>query len=119
MRKLAAPFLALAVVGCGAHQRAGSPADACVSRWNGSRLTPLEVACGRALDVEVDTPPLPDVDCDPLTALERACLPALERPPCVVSFSGGLDSSVVLAAAGRAARRAGLAEPIPVTHRFT
>jgi len=82
------------------------------------RMTPLEVACGSVLDFELDTPPLPAVDCDPLTALERASLPALQRPPCIVSFSGGLDSSLVLAAAVQAARRAGLADPIPVTCRF-
>ena len=54
----------------------------------------------------------------PLGALERATLPGLERPPCAVSFSGGRDSSLVLAAATRAAARAGLPPPIPVTLRF-
>jgi asparagine synthetase B (glutamine-hydrolysing) len=54
----------------------------------------------------------------PLTALERACLPALEHGPCLVSFSGGRDSSLVLAAATRAARRHGLPLPVPVTNRF-
>jgi asparagine synthase (glutamine-hydrolysing) len=54
----------------------------------------------------------------PLAALEAAVLPALRRPPCLVSFSGGLDSSLVLAVAVRVARRAGLAEPVPVTWRF-
>ena len=55
----------------------------------------------------------------PLAALERAVLPALTRPPCLVSFSGGLDSSLVLAVAHRVARRDGLPEPIPVSWRFT
>lgn len=54
----------------------------------------------------------------PLEALERACLPALERGPCLVSFSGGRDSSVVLAAAVHAARREGLPLPVPATNRF-
>ncbi|SCG34061.1 asparagine synthase-related protein [Micromonospora humi] len=55
----------------------------------------------------------------PLAALERAVLPALRRPPCLVSFSGGLDSSLVLAVAARVARREGLPDPVPVTWRFT
>lgn len=56
---------------------------------------------------------------DPLDALDAAVLPGLARPPCLVSFSGGLDSSLVLAVAVRAARREGLPDPIPVTWRFT
>ena len=51
-------------------------------------------------------------------ALERAVLPALRRSPCFVSFSGGRDSSAVLAVAVDAARRHGLPEPVPVTMRF-
>jgi asparagine synthase (glutamine-hydrolysing) len=50
--------------------------------------------------------------------MERAILPALLRPPCMVSFSGGMDSSFVLAIAARIARREGLPVPIPVTWRF-
>jgi asparagine synthase (glutamine-hydrolysing) len=38
--------------------------------------------------------------------------------PCLVSFSGGRDSSVLLAAAVRTARAAGLDDPIPITLRF-
>jgi asparagine synthetase B (glutamine-hydrolysing) len=53
----------------------------------------------------------------PLAALEEAVLPALERTPCLVSFSGGRDSSCVLAVATRAARREGLPPPVPVTLR--
>ena len=55
---------------------------------------------------------------DPVAALEVAVLPALCRPPCVVQFSGGRDSSLVLAAAVRAARRHGLPEPVALTRRF-
>jgi hypothetical protein len=51
-------------------------------------------------------------------ALEHALLPALERAPCLVAFSGGLDSSAVLAAATSAARAHGLPLPIPATNRF-
>lgn len=42
---------------------------------------------------------------------------AVERAPCLVSFSGGQDSSLVLAAATRLARTEGLADPIPITWR--
>lgn len=51
-------------------------------------------------------------------ALERACLQGLLRPPCAVSFSGGRDSSAVLAVATHVARRHGLPDPIPVSLRF-
>ena len=54
----------------------------------------------------------------PRQALEAAVLPALQRGPCVVSFSGGCDSSLVLAIATHVARREGLPDPIPVTHVF-
>ncbi len=54
---------------------------------------------------------------DPVAELERAVVCALRRPPCLVSFSGGHDSSLVLAAAARAARRERLPAPVPVTWR--
>ena len=43
---------------------------------------------------------------------------ALRRPPCLVSFSGGLDSSALLALATAVARRDGLADPLPATLVF-
>jgi hypothetical protein len=54
---------------------------------------------------------------DPVAELERAVVCALRRPPCLVSFSGGHDSSLVLAAAVRAAQRERLPAPVPVTWR--
>jgi asparagine synthase (glutamine-hydrolysing) len=51
-------------------------------------------------------------------ALEDVALRALCRPPCFVSFSGGRDSSAVLAIATAVARREGLDLPIPATNRF-
>jgi len=54
----------------------------------------------------------------PLAALEAALLPALAAGPCLVSFSGGRDSSAVLAAATALARREGLPDPVPATNRF-
>ncbi|MFJ6197299.1 asparagine synthase-related protein [Micromonospora sp. NPDC092111] len=84
------------------------------------RPTPFDIASGTVLGVG---PPIhrsgPPAGPDPLAALDRAVLPALRRPPCVVSFSGGLDSSLVLAVAARVARREGLPDPVPVTWRFT
>ena len=55
---------------------------------------------------------------DPRTELEVEILHALRRPPCGVSFSGGRDSSAVLAIAVEVARREGLPAPIPVTKVF-
>lgn len=45
-------------------------------------------------------------------------LDALKTSPCHVAFSGGRDSSVLLALATRVARREGLDDPIPLTMRF-
>ncbi len=45
-------------------------------------------------------------------------MPALARPPCVVAFSGGRDSSAVLAVAVRLARREGLPLPVALTRRW-
>lgn len=54
----------------------------------------------------------------PRQALEHAIRPALLRPPCLVSFSGGRDSAAVLATATALARREGLPDPIPATNLF-
>lgn len=56
---------------------------------------------------------------DARAAFEAALLPALRRTPCVVAFSGGRDSSAVLAVATSLARRTGLPDPVPATHDFT
>jgi asparagine synthase (glutamine-hydrolysing) len=83
------------------------------------RPTPLEIATGRLLGaVEAPTLPEPERGATPLDALRAAIRPALLRPPCFVTFSGGRDSSAVLATAADVARREGLAPPIPVTVRF-
>lgn len=54
----------------------------------------------------------------PREALERVVREALLRPPCGVAFSGGRDSSVVLAVATHVARRDGLDDPVPITRVF-
>lgn len=88
----------------------------------------LELAAGQALGwseqnlvpgYEVPRSQLPTGgSLTPRAALEAEVLAGLRRPPCLVSFSGGRDSSAVLAVACRVARREGLADPVPVTMRF-
>ena len=51
----------------------------------------------------------------PLEALERVLLRALLERPCIIGFSGGRDSSALLAVAMRVARREGLDPPVPFT----
>ena len=80
-------------------------------------LSDLELAAGTAIGGE-STVPLPGTALDAREALEQACVAALVREPCIVSFSGGRDSSAVLATAVRVARERGLAAPIPVSLRF-
>lgn len=52
------------------------------------------------------------------TALEGVLLEHLQRGPCVVTFSGGRDSSAVLALAAHVAAREGLPAPVAATHDF-
>ncbi len=76
----------------------------------------MEVATGAVLG---------DVGCAPgarggdlRAAVEAAVRRALRQAPCVVAFSGGRDSSIVLALALAVARREGLPLPIPITLEF-
>jgi hypothetical protein len=78
-----------------------------------SALTPLDVATGMPFGAPRRATPLPV----PGGGLDAAILPALRRGPCLVSFSGGRDSSAVLAAATALARREGLPLPVPATLR--
>ena len=83
-------------------------------------LTPLELSVNKVFGIDPAIPPLSEVprELTTLEALEAAVLPALARPPCVVTFSGGRDSSLVLAVATKVARRHGLPDPVPATLRF-
>jgi hypothetical protein len=83
-------------------------------------LTPLEIASS-FLPGEEPAAPLAEAPAleTPRAALEAILVEALRREPCVVSFSGGRDSSGVLAVAVDAARRHGLAPPLPVTFRWS
>jgi asparagine synthase (glutamine-hydrolysing) len=77
-------------------------------------MDPLEIAGGWVNGYDpVPLPPGPHES--PRRVLDRLLLAHLERTPCLVAFSGGRDSSVLLAAAVTLARREGLALPVPVT----
>ena len=77
-------------------------------------LSAVEVAAGFPIGLG---PPsrLPHVTEHPLAALELAVAPFLSKPPCCVAFSGGRDSSLVLAAAVRAAAEHGYDAPVALT----
>jgi asparagine synthase len=82
-----------------------------LSRW--------ELATGLALGANGSAPAVPThVAGDPCEVLGDVLAPLLEARPCAVSFSGGRDSSAVLAVATATARSRGLPDPIPVTLRF-
>jgi asparagine synthetase B (glutamine-hydrolysing) len=82
-------------------------------------LTALERSAGIAIDTTQVLGEWPDRAHDTARhALEAAVQRALLRAPCVVSFSGGRDSSAVLALATAVARRENLPLPIPFTFRF-
>lgn len=54
----------------------------------------------------------------PRAALEALLRPALARAPCVLGFSGGRDSSALLAVAMALARREAWPDPVPVTLEY-
>jgi asparagine synthase (glutamine-hydrolysing) len=60
----------------------------------------------------------PETRSTPREALDEAIRPALVDGPCFVTFSGGRDSSAVLAAATALARREGHPLPVPVTRVY-
>jgi asparagine synthase (glutamine-hydrolysing) len=84
------------------------------------RLTALERATGIVIGLDPDAPlpPKSRTRETPLDAFRGAVRTALERPPAFVLFSGGRDSSAVLAVAADEARRSGLPAPYAVTCRF-
>jgi asparagine synthetase B (glutamine-hydrolysing) len=82
-------------------------------------LTPLETATAVLFGRAAESPPLERrTGRSPMEALELALLEALQQAPCLVAFSGGRDSSALLAVAVRVAREHGLEPPVPVTLRF-
>jgi asparagine synthetase B (glutamine-hydrolysing) len=83
-------------------------------------MSPQEIARGFLVGgkpIPLDPhPPTPSLS--PIAALEAAILPALQQSPCLVEFSGGRDSSLMLAISLALARREGLPEPVAYTQRF-
>jgi hypothetical protein len=82
-------------------------------------LDGLEVASGVPWGLDASGRPLAiSGSVSTRDALEAEVRKALSRPPCIVSFSGGRDSSAILALAVTLARREGLPDPIALTWRF-
>jgi asparagine synthase (glutamine-hydrolysing) len=81
-----------------------------------SSMSPLEIAAGQPFGFERGGR-LPVSSEGPMAVLEAVCLESLRHPPCYVAFSGGRDSSLVLAAAAQAAKREGCPPPIALTFR--
>jgi asparagine synthetase B (glutamine-hydrolysing) len=84
-------------------------------------LDPLELYSG--IIAGPRRSPLPaewllDAEGSPRDVLENLLIEPLSDGPCHVAFSGGRDSSAMLAAATHVARRHGLPEPIPLTVRL-
>lgn len=81
-------------------------------------LTPLEIAAGFPLpDGTWSRPAIATSDRSARAVLEDQILQLLAAGSVAVSFSGGRDSSFMLALATAVARREGLAPPLPVTMR--
>lgn len=55
---------------------------------------------------------------NPIDVLDEILLEALRKTPCVVTFSGGRDSSLLLARAAMVAKKHGLPAPVALTHRY-
>lgn len=81
------------------------------------KMTPDEIALGYVFGY-VGQVRRSTATADPRTVLEQVIGAALRRPPCGVAFSGGRDSSLILALATHVARRDGLPDPIPITKVF-
>jgi hypothetical protein len=90
--------------------------------WNGAAnpagLTELEVAAGMVVGQGQGPRFVADPRIGPLGVLRQRAASLLASPPCVVAFSGGRDSSALLAFLIDVARREGLPEPIAVTARW-
>jgi hypothetical protein len=90
--------------------------------WSGAanpaELNELEVAAGMVVGQGRGPRFAADPRVGPLGVLRQRAISLLASPPCVVAFSGGRDSSALLAVLIDVARREGLPEPIAVTARW-
>lgn len=78
-------------------------------------LTPLDLVTGLVWGEVEERRSLPPGSETLRKALECTVRESFERGPVAVSFSGGRDSSAVLAVAAEVARQGGWAPPLPVT----
>lgn len=78
------------------------------------QMDPLEIVGGWVHGYDVDPLP-PGPQANSRQVLDDILLSYLVRSPCLIAFSGGRDSSALLAAALAAARREGLPLPTPIT----
>ena len=85
---------------------------------NPAGLTELEVASGRIVGAGNGPLLRPDPTAHPTGVLRAQARSLLADPPCVIAFSGGRDSSAILAEFMSVARSEGLPEPIPATARW-
>lgn len=84
------------------------------------RLSGYQTAVGWVAGFDPPLTPNPGVASgNARAAFEQAVLNGLRKPPCIIAFSGGRDSSAVLAVAKHLADREGLDPPIAGTHVFT
>jgi len=93
-----------------AHSAAASAADY-------YRPTPFEVATSWLHGLAPASPVITGVG-HPRAELESIVAEAMGHQPTFVTFSGGRDSSAILAVATHVARREGLALPVPVTEFY-
>jgi hypothetical protein len=90
-----------------------------LNRQDFYRPTPLETAWGWVPGWQpADPSDAGRPAMTPRAALEGIVVDALQHSPCIVTFSGGRDSSAVLAVAVAVARREGLPLPVPLTQVF-
>lgn len=78
-------------------------------------MCPLEVAGGWLHGVDPHPMPRNAIRDSPRQVLDRILVTMLSRPSCGVAFSGGRDSSILLAATTEVARREGLPPPVAIT----
>lgn len=79
-------------------------------------LNPLDLAVGQLLEPTLQLP-VPPGSVGPRDVLEAQLAGLMSDAQVFVSFSGGRDSSLLLAVAQHVARRDGLPAPVPVTLR--